>query len=177
MITMVEYVHQRVLTYQFDIGVDFTMGNGNDTVFLAQHCREVYAFDIQPMALEMTKKRLIPSSNVHLILDSHEYMDQYLTTFDVGIFNLGYLPNASHQITTMLSSTQKAVQKAIQLMKKALFIVVYPGHEQGYQESLWIDDFVSSLDAHQYHVSCFRMMNKNKAPYVIEIEKKQSMLL
>lgn len=173
MITMVEYVHQRIATYDFQIGVDFTMGNGHDTLFLAQHCQQVYAFDIQKEALEMTKQHLGTLSNVQLILDSHENMDQYLTTFDVGIFNLGYLPQASHHITTTLASTQKALTKAIKYMQQALFVVVYPGHEEGYQESIWIDAFVSQLDSHQFHVSSFRMLNQNKAPYVIEIEKKQ----
>ena len=40
MITMVEYVHQRILTYNCATGVDFTMGNGFDTVFLAKHCHK-----------------------------------------------------------------------------------------------------------------------------------------
>ena len=54
----------------------------------------------------------------------------------------------------------------------AIFIVVYPGHKQGYEESLWIDEYVSSLDSHKYNVSMFKMLNKNNAPYVIEIEKR-----
>ena len=173
MLTMVEYVHQRISTYSFQVGVDFTMGNGHDTLFLAEQCPKVYAFDIQPEALENTKKPLGDRQHVQLILDSHENMKQYFSSFDIGIFNLGYLPQASHHITTTLPSTQKAVCQAIEMMKKALFIVVYPGHEEGYQESLWIHEYVSQLDSHQFHVSCFQMLNKKKAPYVIEIEKKQ----
>lgn len=173
MITMVEYVHQRVLTYSFQTAVDFTMGNGHDTLFLAKHCQQVYGFDIQKEALEMTKQRLGNIKHVQLILDSHENMEHYFTSFDIGIFNLGYLPQASHCITTKLSSTQNALIKAIQYMQKALFLVVYPGHEEGYKESVWIDAFVAQLDPHCFHVSSFRMLNKNKAPYVIEIEKKQ----
>ena len=120
MITMVEYVHQRILTYNCATGVDFTMGNGFDTVFLAKHCQQVYAFDIQPQALEMTQKRVGHMSHVKLILDSHENMDQYFQSFDVGIFNLGYLPHASHHITTTLDSTQKAVIKARREAKRVL---------------------------------------------------------
>ena len=53
MLTMVEYVHQRIQTYpQQFIGVDMTMGNGHDTLFLLQHCQKVYAFDIQRQAIE-----------------------------------------------------------------------------------------------------------------------------
>ena len=50
MLMMVEYVHQRISTYSFQVGVDFTMGNGHDTLFLAEQCPKVYAFDIQPEA-------------------------------------------------------------------------------------------------------------------------------
>ena len=57
--------------------VDFTMGNGHDTLWLAQQVGEtgkVYAFDIQPKALESSEKLLRESGcpqNYTLILDSH----------------------------------------------------------------------------------------------------------
>ena len=36
-----------------DIVVDATMGNGHDTLFLAQLAKKVYAFDIQEQAWHM----------------------------------------------------------------------------------------------------------------------------
>ena len=48
-----------------DVAVDFTMGNGHDTVFLSKTVGEsgkVYAFDIQPDALASTEQNLIESS-------------------------------------------------------------------------------------------------------------------
>lgn len=173
MLTMVDYVHQRVLSYSScRVAVDMTMGNGHDTAFLMTCCDEVYAFDIQEKALENTKKRIGDAKHVHLILDGHENVDHYLTSFDIGIFNLGYLPLEDHVITTLLPTTKIAIEKAISMFKKALFIVVYPGHQEGYKESEWIDEYVSSLDTHMYNVSCYRMLNKNKSPYVIEIERR-----
>lgn len=172
MLSMVEYVHRRVLTYKGEIVVDFTMGNGYDTYFLANHFQKVYAFDIQEEALIKTQNRLAGYTNVTYILDDHKNMNWYLNSFDIGIFNLGYLPRSTSTITTELSSTQEAIGKAIQFMNKALFIVVYPGHKEGYHESQWIDDYVSELDTHKYNVSMFKMMNKRKSPYVIEIEKR-----
>lgn len=173
MLTMVDYVHQRVLSYSScRVAVDMTMGNGHDTAFLMTCCDEVYAFDIQEKALENTKKRIGDAKHVRLILDGHENVDRYLTSFDIGIFNLGYLPLEDHVITTLLPTTKIAIEKAISMFKKALFIVVYPGHQEGYKESEWIDDYVSSLDTHMYNVSCYRMLNKNKSPYVIEIERR-----
>lgn len=173
MLTMVEYVHQRILTYpQGLIGVDMTMGNGHDTLLLAKHCREVYSFDVQQLALEHTQSLIGDQKHVHLILDGHQNIDLYLDHFDIGIFNLGYLPLTNHRITTVLETTKIAILKAIELFQKALFIVVYPGHDEGYKESLWIDEYVKTLDTHVYNVSCYCMMNKKKSPYVIEIEKR-----
>lgn len=174
MLSMVEYVHQRVKTYpQGLVGVDMTMGKGNDTLVLANHCQEVYAFDIQEEAVCYTKEKIGNLSHVHFILDSHENIDQYLQAFDIAIFNLGYLPGFQHQVTTMLSSTQIAIKKAIQMMREVVFIVVYIGHDEGMQESEWIISYVSQLDSHIYNVSRYSMLNKNNAPYVIEIQKRK----
>ena len=126
MLSMIEYVHQRIKAYPSGlIGVDMTMGNGCDTVFLAEHCQEVYAFDIQEQALLKTQEKVKDLSNVHLILDNHENIDLYFHSFDIGIFNLGYLPGLNHQTTTVLSSTKVAIKKAIKMMNEVLFIVVY----------------------------------------------------
>ena len=175
MLMMVDYVHERIQHYKdLHVGVDMTMGNGHDTLFLSQVCDEVFAFDIQQTALDHTSQLIDGLSHVHLILDGHQNCDQYVDSFDVGIFNLGYLPLESHQVTTLLSTTKEAIIKAIHMMNKVLFIVVYPGHEEGYKESLWIDDYVSNLDSHHYNVSSYKMLNKNQSPSVIEIEKKSS---
>ncbi len=175
MLSMIEYVHQRIKAYPSGlIGVDMTMGNGCDTVFLAEHCQEVYAFDIQEQALLKTQEKVKDLSNVHLILDNHENIDLYFHSFDIGIFNLGYLPGLNHQTTTVLSSTKVAIKKAIKMMNEVLFIVVYVGYEEGQKESVWIDHYVSHLDTHLYNVSCYSMLNKKNAPYVIEIQKRKS---
>ena len=175
MLSMVEYVHQRVQTYpQGLIGVDMTMGNGYDTVLLAKHCQEVYAFDVQKEALENTQKKVNEFSHVHLILDSHEHVDQYVQSFDIAIFNLGYLPGLDHHQTTILDSTKVAIKKSAEMANEVIFIVVYPGHEEGYRESLWINEYCQNLDTHLYNVSCYSMLNKKKSPYVIEIQKRKN---
>lgn len=173
MLTMVEYVHQRIKQYQnLSIGVDMTMGNGYDTLFLSECCKNVYSFDIQLEALEKTKTLIKDKSNVQLILDGHQHIDKYFHQFDIAVFNLGYLPLAHHQVTTLLKTTKIAIKKAIKMMNVALFIVVYIGHEEGYKESQWIDEYVTTLDTHLYNVSTYRMLNKKNSPYVIEIEKR-----
>ena len=62
------------------IAIDFTMGNGYDSLFLAQRVKKVYAFDVQKAALEVTAKRLKEAqiNNVELILDGHENAQNYI---------------------------------------------------------------------------------------------------
>ena len=74
-----------------DIVVDATMGNGYDTLFLAKLAKQVYAFDIQEQALEKTSQRIQEAglTNVDLILQGHETVDQFVTEVKAAIFNLG----------------------------------------------------------------------------------------
>ena len=74
-----------------DVVVDATMGNGHDTLFLAQLAKQVYAFDIQQQAVEKTRQRLSEAGldNAQLILAGHESLDQYTDHFKAAIFNLG----------------------------------------------------------------------------------------
>ena len=64
--------------HEGDTAVDFTMGNGYDTVFLSKTVGEggkVYAFDIQESALISTEHNLKENScpdNWHLICASHD---------------------------------------------------------------------------------------------------------
>mgnify|MGYP003304282252 CR=1 FL=1 len=61
-----------------DVAVDFTMGNGHDTLFLSKAIGEngkLYAFDIQDAALANTKARLEENccpDNYTLIKASHK---------------------------------------------------------------------------------------------------------
>ena len=63
MIDLLDLHKQFILTHlkEGDIAVDFTMGNGYDTEFLARTVGmsgHVYAFDIQQAAVDSTAKRL-----------------------------------------------------------------------------------------------------------------------
>ena len=52
------------------VAVDFTMGNGHDTLWLSNAVGEngkVYAFDIQPQALESSKKPKIAAETLEFI--------------------------------------------------------------------------------------------------------------
>ena len=44
--SMIEFVHQRIKKHKYQNGIDFTMGNGHDTLFLSDYCHHVSSFDI-----------------------------------------------------------------------------------------------------------------------------------
>ena len=74
------------------VAVDATMGNGNDTAFLAGLAKKVYAFDVQEQALEKTRQRLsdLEIENAELILDGHEKSGPlYHGTYSCSYFQSG----------------------------------------------------------------------------------------
>lgn len=165
-----------------DIAVDATMGNGNDTVFLANivgDTGKVYAFDIQKEAIENTKKRLIDnkdSDKIILIHDGHENMDKYVKDkVKLVMFNLGYLPKSSHKITTKAETTLIAVEKSLKLLDEngVVLIVIYYGHENGKIEREALEKFTSSLNQKEYNVVKLEFINQiNYPPILIAIEKR-----
>ena len=132
-----------------DVVVDATMGNGHDTLFLAKLAKQVYAFDIQEQALEKTSQRLQEAglTNVELLLQGHETVDQFATEVKAAIFNLGYLPSADKSIITQPQTTIEALDKLCQLLVKGgrIAIMIYYGHEGGDIERDAVMDFVSHL--------------------------------
>ena len=157
---------------------DFTMGNGYDTLYLASLVPNgrVYAFDIQPEALENTRSRLAQAglANAELILDSHANAKQYIhTPIDAGMFNLGYRPGGDKSVHTMHESTLKAVTDAVDLLKAGgvLVISVYPGHAEGTLEGELLLSLLAGYDKKRYCVSHFHLVNSPDAPFIIAVEK------
>lgn len=162
---------------QNDLVIDATVGNGNDTLFLAKIVNKgfVYGFDIQESAIDNTKKLLndYTINNVKLIKDSHVFMNKYIknNTISLIVFNLGYLPNGDKSITTKYQTTIKAIKNGLSLLnnKGIILIVIYPGHNEGYLESIEINKFLKSLT--NYKIKHYYNTNNKKAPYLIEIKK------
>ena len=154
---------------QEDIVVDATMGNGHDTLFLAKLAKQVYAFDIQEQALKQTSQRLQEAglTNVELLLQGHETVDQFVTVLKAAIFNLGYLPSADKSII-------EALEKLCQLLVKGgrIAIMIYYGHEGGDIERDAVLDYVSQLPQQEYTATIYRTLNQiNNPPFLIMIEK------
>lgn len=165
-----------------DIAVDATMGNGNDTVFLAEivgRTGKVYAFDIQEDAVRSTQKKIIDKNlfkYVKLINDGHENMDNYISErVKLIIFNLGYLPKGEHSITTKADTTLIALKKALNLIDKngVVILVIYYGHEQGKTEKMSLEEYSKKLDQKKYNVVKMDFINQiNSPPMLIIIEKR-----
>ena len=160
-----------------DIVVDATMGNGQDTMFLAKHAKHVYAFDIQRIALTHTINLLTKNnlSNVTLFHESHEHISALVPEFKGVVFNLGYLPTGDHDITTTNETTLFSLHMILSLLHKDGFVlmVVYPGHEKGLEEAMALDDYLSHVDHQAFAVIKIDMpYQKNKPPYILFIKKR-----
>ena len=162
---------------------DFTMGKGNDTLYIKKMCPSgvIYAFDIQAEALEITKKRLINENcfdeNVHLICSSHADFKKYVpenTELDGAIFNLGYLPGGDKSVTTKTGSTIACLTDALEILKPGGVIVVsvYPGHEEGTTEGETVLAFAESLDQKLFDCLYHRLVNIPEAPFIVAFQKK-----
>lgn len=133
------FVHDYCLNHikPESIVCDLTCGNGNDTLFLAQHYTLVFAIDIQAKAIENTRYKVKNYSNVSLIHVSHADLDKLkLPKMDAFIFNSGYLPNGDEQIITNPVSTLLAIKKAHTLLKEngLLILTFYRKHPGGLEE-------------------------------------------
>lgn len=161
--------------------VDFTMGNGHDTLWLSKAVGEfgrVTAFDIQQQALDSTaallKKEGAPE-NYRLILASHHLVKEYVQDpICVGMFNLGWLPGGDKSITTLHETTLLAIQAAIDLLDHdgGLLIAVYPGHSEGSVEGQMISELLSGYSRFQFTISCLRIVNSPTSPFFFLVEKK-----
>ena len=164
-----------------DVAVDFTMGNGNDTLFLSNTVGasgRVYAFDIQSAALDSTRAHLEANGapeNYTLICASHHRVREFVKEpIKAGMFNLGYLPGSGKKaVTTMRETTMAAVEAAIDLLLPdgVLIVAIYPGHEEGELEGEMLKEYFATLSKYKICPSIFRILNSPTSPYFFLVEK------
>ena len=162
---------------------------------------QLLAFDVQKAAIESTRTALIEagfgaqmdSGQIVLIQDDHANMaehinvlcgwsaDDHANTADpttgacLVVFNLGYLPGGSKQITTESASTLRAVEAALDLLSKdgLICITMYSGHEAGAKEKQALLAFAEELDSHIFHAAYINMVNQaNDPPEILLISRK-----
>ena len=164
-----------------DTAVDFTMGNGNDTLFLSKAVGEsgkVFAFDIQEEALISTRAHLEENGapeNYTLICASHDRVKEFVNEpIKAGMFNLGYLPRSGRKaVTTMRKTTMPAVEAALELLAPdgVLIVAIYPGHEEGALEGEMLREYFSGLSRFRICPSEFKILNSPTSPYFFLVEK------
>ena len=161
------------------VAVDATCGNGHDTLWLAERCAHVYAFDIQAAAIENTRVLLAENGreNVSIICDSHAEMTKYVgEPVSLVMFNLGYLPGGDKTLSTGSDSTLRALEQSIGLLavNGLVCVIMYWGHPQGAEERRAVLDWAATLDKGMFHCVHTDMINQpNCPPEILLITKKK----
>ena len=167
--------------YDGAIAVDATMGNGHDTLWLCRQVGQnghVYAFDVQKQAVDNTSFALAQTGmrqRADLFCIGHEHMAQHVpVAADVIMFNLGWLPGAEHQVTTLRETTLQAADAALTLLKKdgLLTICIYPGHEEGQRELEALLGWAAQLDPKKYDALLKTYLNQpNHPPRLLAVRR------
>lgn len=169
-----------------DVAVDATLGNGHDTLFLANLVGlngRVYGFDIQEDALAASKQRLAEHNLIDRVTffhKGHEHILESIPPVHYGkitgaIFNLGYLPGGDKSIVTRPKTTISAIEQLLEIMapEGIIVLVIYHGHPEGAVERDYLLRYVEKLDQNAVHVLQYRFINqKNNPPFIIAIEKR-----
>lgn len=165
--------------------IDATMGNGYDTVFMAEKIGKtghVYSFDIQKEALLSTKSKLTEQDlldRTSLFLQGHETLGTVVDEaqpIKAGIFNLGYLPKSDKSVITLPETTRTAMEEILKRLvsRGRMIMVVYYGHEGGEKELDMVQDYCQSLPQEKYNVLKYQFINqKNNPPILYCVEKKR----
>jgi len=168
-----------------DLVIDATLGNGHDTLFLAQCVGDnghVYGFDIQAAALNVTTQRLLEqglNNRVTLFQVNHAEMRQHIPVewqghIQVIMFNLGYLPGADKNIMTQTDRTLQAIHAACAILmgQGMLTVMAYPGHVGGDQETRYLEQWLQTLDNNRFKVqTIFSHQHQATAPRLFVIRK------
>ena len=169
------YLIKKQLT-KADVSVDMTVGNGNDTLVLAQASKFVYGFDIQKEACLKTQELLKDYKNTEIIFVSHEFFEKYINEEIAGvIFNLGYLPGGNKDIHTDASTVLETLKRVLVKLKTRgiCIIVFYPGHKSGLEEANILQEYLKSLNQKEFDVLKYEFINQiNDPPFLIAIKKR-----
>lgn len=154
--------------------VDGTAGNGWDTLYLAKHSSkdaQIFSFDIQPNALENTKKLVEKElweglENVVCICSNHRNFQEYIKEpIDVAMMNLGYLPNGDKSLTTQADDSLETITQLMARLRLrgVISVTCYPGHPEGKKEYEVISDFLADISSKE-----FQIMRIEKWNHIVE---------
>jgi tRNA1(Val) A37 N6-methylase TrmN6 len=155
--------------------IDATCGNGHDTLFLSQHCKFVYAYDIQEQAIKNTKRRLLEfkKNNVEYLNKSHDTFNDIKTNVDIIVYNLGYLPRSDKTIKTTSKTTIESVKNGLIKLNKhgILALLIYRGHQEGKLEYNDLMNLFSTFSKNDYHIKVVNTYLDFEAPVLLLCQK------
>jgi 16S rRNA C1402 N4-methylase RsmH len=162
------------------VALDATVGNGFDTIFLAECVGEkgiVLGFDVQDMSTAAQKLAHAGlQDRVRLLQRGHETMlqtlseiflpHQILPSVHAIMFNLGYLPHGEKLLTTRTETTLSALQQSTQILAYGgiLTVICYPAHDGGGDEAAAVIAWAKNLSAKEFGVSHTKVINKHGIP-------------
>jgi ubiquinone/menaquinone biosynthesis C-methylase UbiE len=146
MLRVSSFVHQFLLKHLTSDAkvLDLTCGRGNDTLFCAQHFKQVVSIDIQEEALISAQLKCKEHTNIRFIHDDHQHIDQHISDqLDACVFNSGYLPQSTSSYHTHFETSRSALSKTIPQLKTGGYacIVLYRKHDEAF-ESTQLENFV-----------------------------------
>ena len=154
------------------VAIDATVGNGYDTLFLANHFEKVIGIDIQPLAIKRSKEKTKNLSNVDIYLDDFNNIRSYKYA-NVIIFNLGFLPGSNRKVKTQDYTSDKAVLNAYEILDGILLVACYIQHEGGYQEYLKLCETLKENNINELFDFAFMDMFKRVHRFVEEGKDKK----
>lgn len=153
--------------------IDATAGKGRDTALLCRLVGDtgsVLAFDIQPQAVEQTRK-LLEQEGLHqatVILDSHSNMEVYAPagSIDCIVFNFGRLPGGDPSIFTTAQTSIPAVEAGLRLLRPGgvMSLSIYYGGANGYDERDALLAYLAGIDDRQASVLLSSWHNRPNDP-------------
>lgn len=186
-ISFAETAHSIIFEYlrNGDVAVDATVGNGHDTVFLAESvgcAGQVFGFDVQTQALQLTRQRLQQlglSSRTILFHASHADMarcipQEFHGSIQAIMFNLGYLPGADKSVITQTQTTLQAIDAGCRLLavQGVITVMAYPGHAGGDEETRCLTQWLQQLDSAHYAVeTVYSQHHQVHAPRLFVLKK------
>ncbi|MDQ7003026.1 MAG: class I SAM-dependent methyltransferase [Ghiorsea sp.] len=164
--------------------IDATLGNGFDTLFLAQQVGasgHVFGFDVQQQALTATQTLLQHQPcQQSFFLSGHEAMAKHIPNALHGhiqaiMFNLGWLPNSDKNIITHADTTIAALEQSLALLSPSgrLSIMLYPGHQGGDTEAELVMTWLQATCSGEtgFTLQKTTVANRPKAPILLQIQQ------
>ncbi len=182
--------------------VDGTCGNGHDTLFLAETLAEiggrkphgVFAFDVQPAAIEAARARLgALAGGVTLLLASHARLAEELARPEnrpaslagcgaispppiaLAMYNLGFLPGSDKRVVTSAGDTLDSLRSVADLLTPhgLLLVHAYGGHAGGREELETVDAWHAALPFEHWTVARYALHNKARNPEALFLAEKR----